>query len=376
MAGLTGMRILVVNAGSSTVKIRLVATDDTLTRRADLPADRGLLEPGALEAALDGLGGEVDAVGHRIVHGGPAFPGPARVDAAVVEELHRLVPLAPLHQPPALAALAETTALLPDVPAVACFDTAFHATMPAAASTYALPRRWRAELGVRRYGFHGLAHEWAARRVADLVGSASRTVVAHLGAGASLCAVAREGGRARSVDTTMGFTPTAGMVMASRSGDLDPAVPLWLVEHAGLTAAETAGALDHESGLFGLAGSADMAEVLAAERAGRADAVLAIEVWLHRLRAGIASMAAALGGIDVLAFSGGIGERAAGLRQRAVHGLDFLGLAVDPAANAAVAEGRDTDIGTDDAAARTVVVHTREELLIAGQVRDVLGTPA
>ncbi|OLT01324.1 hypothetical protein BJF90_32160 [Pseudonocardia sp. CNS-004] len=277
------MHVLVVNAGSSSIKVRLL-DDDELLHRTDLSADRGRPEPGALEQALDGLG-RIDAVGHRVVHGGPRRHGPVLVDDAVLAELDELAALAPLHQPPALAALRATRSALPGVPAIACFDTAFHAGMPAAASTYAIPARWRNELGVRRYGFHGLAHEWAARRAAVLAGPRLRTVVAHLGSGASACAVAWDGDQPRSVDTTMGFTPTAGLVMGSRSGDLDPAVPLWLVESAGLAATDVAGVLDRESGLAGLAGSADMRDVLAGERAGQPDAVLAVEVWLHRLRA-------------------------------------------------------------------------------------------
>lgn len=366
----TGVRVLVVNAGSSSVKVRLLGPDDAVLHRSDLPADRGRPPPDALEDVLRGIG-RVDAVGHRIVHGGTVFRGPVRVDDGVLADLDRLVAIAPLHQPPALAALRTTLAQLPGVPAVACFDTAFHAGLPAPASTYAVPEAWR-ELGVRRYGFHGLAHEWTARRVATLVGPGRRTVVAHLGSGASLCAVAWEGGRPRSVDTTMGFTPTAGLVMGSRCGDLDPAVPLWLVEHGGLAVHEVAGALDHASGLAGLAGSADMREVLAAEDAGRTDAVLAVQVWLHRLRAGVAAMAAALGGLDVLAFSGGIGEHAAGLRARAVAGLGFLGPALDASANAAAEPGSDVDVSAAGAAVRTVVVHAREELVIAAQVRRLL----
>jgi acetate kinase len=309
------------------------------------------------------------------VHGGPRRQGPVLVDDAVLAELDELAALAPLHQPPALAALRATRSTLPGVPAIACFDTAFHATMPAAASTYAIPVRWRNELGVRRYGFHGLAHEWAARRAAALAGPRPRTVVAHLGFGASACAVAWDGDQPRSVGTTMGFTTTAGLVMGSRSGDLDPAVPLWLVESAGL-AADVAGALDRESGLAGLAGSADMRDVLAGERAGRPDAALAVEVWLHRLRAAVAAMAAALDGLDVLVFSGGIGERAHDLRRRAVAGLGFLGLAVDEHVNAAADPDGETDISADGASARTLVVHSREEVVIAAQVRALLaGAP-
>jgi len=369
------VRVLVVNAGSSTVKIRLLDARDTLVHRVDLPAERGHPQPGALENALDELG-TIDAVGHRVVHGGQVFRAPVCVDAEVLTELDRLVALAPLHQPPALAAMRATSAALPDVPAVACFDTAFHATLPAAASTYAVPQRWRSEFGVRRYGFHGLAHEWAARRVAALAGPGLRTVVAHLGSGASLCAVEWAGDRPRSVDTTMGFTPTAGLVMASRSGDLDPAVPLWLVELGALTAAEATTALQLESGLVGLAGTADMRDVLANERTGRPDAVLAVDVWLHRLRAGIAGMAAALGGLDVLVFSGGVGENAAELRSRAVDGLGFLGLTVDPAANASALPEAETDISGPGSRARTLVVHTREDLVIAEQVRHLLGERA
>ncbi len=366
------MRVLVVNAGSSSVKLRLLDPDDRLVDAVDVPADRGHAPAGALAAALAKLGGDgaVDAVGHRVVHGGTAFTGPARLDATTLAALDELTALAPLHQPAALAAARATTAALPDVPAVACFDTAFHAGMPAAAATYALPPRWRAELGVRRFGFHGLAHAWGARRAAELAGPGLRTVVAHLGSGASLCAVDRSG---RSVDTTMGFTPTAGLVMGSRCGDLDPAVPLWLVEHAGLDAGEVAEALDHASGLAGLAGTPDMRAVLDGERAGDPDAALAVAVWLHRLRAGVAAMAAALGGADVLVFSGGIGENAAALRERAVAGLGFLGAALDPTANAGVAAGADADVSRAGARVRTLVVHAREDVVVAGQVRGLLG---
>jgi acetate kinase len=364
------MRVLVVNAGSSSVKISVIGAGDEPERRVELPADRGRPEPGALDAALTGLG-PVDAVGHRVVHGGPSLRGPVVVDDAVLAELERLGGLAPLHQPPALAAIRATAVTLPGVPAVACLDTAFHARMPAAASTYAVPAAWRDVHGVRRYGFHGLAHEWAARRVAALAGPGRRTVVAHLGSGASLCAVAWEGGQPRSVDTTMGFTPTAGLVMGSRCGDLDPAVPLWLVTRRGCDAADVAAALDHGSGLLGLAGSADMRAVLAAEAAGSPDAALAVEVWLHRLRAGVAAMAAALGGVDTLVFSGGIGENAPTLRERAVAGLGFLGLTLDAARNAAA--GADAVVGAPPDEAGVVVVHSREDLVIAAQVRSVLG---
>jgi acetate kinase len=364
------MRVLVVNAGSSSIKIRLLAADNTLLHDVDLDADRGQPQPGAVAAAIRRIG-PVDAVGHRVVHGGTSFTGPVVVDAGVLTELDQLVALAPLHQPPALAALRTTLEVLPHVPSVACFDTAFHATLPPGAATYAIPARWRTDFGVRRYGFHGLAHQWAARRAAELASPSARIVVAHLGAGASLCAV-RDG---RSVDTTMGFTPTAGLVMASRCGDLDPAVPLWLVQHAGLAAGEVATALDHHSGLAGFAGTSDMRAVLAAERSGEVAAELAIAVWLHRLCGGIAAMTAALGGLDVLVFSGGIGEHQPELRARAVAKLTFLGLELDSATNEAIRPGGDADISAPGALARTLVVHSREDLVIAHQVRTTL-TPA
>jgi acetate kinase len=361
------MRVLVVNAGSSSVKIRLLDADDTLLREVDIAADRGQAEPGAVTRAIESIG-PADTVGHRVVHGGTSFTGPVIVDAAVLAQLDRLVALAPLHQPPALAALRATLRVLPQVPSVACFDTAFHTTLPPAAATYAIPASWRADLGIRRYGFHGLAHEWAARRAAELTSPSARIVVAHLGAGSSLCAV----GDGRSLDTTMGFTPTAGLVMASRCGDLDPAVPLWLVEQAGLAARDVAAALDHASGLAALAGISDMRAVLAAEKSGDPRAELAVAVWLHRLRGGIAAMVAALGGLDVLVFSGGIGEHQAGLRERVVAGLGFLGLELDPAANCTVQPGCDADLSGRNAQARTLVVHTREDLVIADQVRTTL----
>src|SRR5664279_3945294 len=216
--------ILVVNAGSSSLKLRLLGSDDALLASTDLSPD------GALAAVLADWAdrfGAVDAVGHRVVHGGSRYVRPVLVDDAVTAALHDLTPLAPLHQPASLAGLAAVSAVLPDVPAVACFDTAFHADMPAAAATYAVPADWRERLGVRRYGFHGLSHAYAARRVAGLLARTTgglRVVTCHLGSGASLAAV-RDG---RSVDTTMGFTPLEGLVMGTRSGSVDPGLVLWL----------------------------------------------------------------------------------------------------------------------------------------------------
>jgi acetate kinase len=358
------VRVLVVNAGSSSTKLSLLDGDTTLHADSVAPADA----PGALAALLEG-GSAPDAVGHRVVHGGPDFTGPTVVDDEVLERIAALRALAPLHQEPSVVALRQARDARPGIPQVACFDTAFHATIPAAAHTYALPRRWRTELGVRRYGFHGLAHEWAARRAAELVGrplDELRIVTAHLGSGASLCAVER----GCSVDTTMGFTPTAGLVMGTRCGDLDPAVPLWLVAQ-GVDRAEVSEALDRHSGLLALAGDADAGAVGRAAADGDRRAGAALEVWGHRARAQVAAMAAAMGGLDVLAFSGGVGEHLPALRALALERSAFLGLALDPDRNAS-ARGGDADVGADGAMARTVVVAAREDLVIAEQVRAVL----
>ena len=284
----------------------------------------------------------------------------------MVERLRALTDLAPLHQPKSLAALEAVEAALPDVPAVACFDTAFHAAMPAAASTYAIPPEWRKRWDLRKYGFHGLSHAYASRRAAELLGrplDGVRLVTCHLGAGASLAAV-RDG---RSVDTTMGFTPLDGLVMATRSGSIDPGLVLWLAEHVRMPPAELAATLEHRSGLLGLAGTADMRAILAAAGAGEPDAVLALDVYHHRLRAAVAAMAAALGGLDVLVFTGGVGENAPAVRERAARDLAFLGVEVDQARNRA--GGDDREIGSPGAAVRTFVIAAREDVQIAGVVK-------
>jgi acetate kinase len=360
------LRVLVVNAGSSSLKLSLLDHDDGVLAQSSIPAPQSLVDRGELSAALSGWLGEADAVGHRIVHGGRRFSQAVVVDATVRRALGELVDLAPLHQTKSLTALDAVSAVLPGAAAVACFDTAFHATLPEAAATYALPARWRERWGVRRFGFHGLSHAWVARRVGELTGGCARLVSAHLGAGASLCAIAD----GRSVDTTMGFTPLEGLVMATRVGSVDPGLLLWLQEHAGLSEVELGRVLEHESGLLGLAGSADMREVLARSAAGEAQAELALSVYVHRLRAGIAAMAASLGGLDALAFTGGVGEGAAAVRQLAVEGLEFLGLAVDGERNDAVeGDGEGTAQG---ASARTLVIRAREDLEIARQVRAVM----
>lgn len=317
---------------------------------------------------LDALEG-IDAVGHRIVHGGTEFVEPVVIDDDVVQRLEALTDLAPLHQPKSLRGLELVGKAMPGVPAVACFDTAFHAHIPTVAATYALPREWRRRWSLRRFGFHGLSHAYASRRAAELAGvpvDGLRVVTCHLGAGASLAAVL--GGV--SVDTTMGFTPLDGLVMATRSGSVDPGLILWLAEHMGMPPSELASTLEHRSGLLGLAGTGDMKAVLEAEAAGDEDARLAVEVYLHRLRGEIARMAAALGGLDVLVFTGGVGERSAPIRARAADGLGFLGIGLDRARNAA--PELDADISSSDAVVSTFVVAAREDLEIARGVRSAL----
>ena len=355
------VRVLVVNAGSSTLKLALIDERDALTNQREIDAPDSEAVVVAALAAMPA----VDAVGHRIVHGGERFLEACLIDGGVLEELSALTELAPLHQPPALEAISAVSAALPGVPQVACFDTAFHATLTPAARTYALPQAWRERWPIRRYGFHGLSHAWVARRAPELARPAKRIVSCHLGAGASLCAIA-EG---RSIDTTMGFTPLEGLVMATRSGSVDPGLVVWLADR--MTHEELSRGLERESGLLGLAGSGDMRELL--EQAGRGEerAMLALDVYCHRLRSQIAAMVAALGGIDVLAFTGGVGENASAIRAQVVHGLAFLDAALDEGANAA-ATG-DANISGAGARVQTVVISAREDLEIARQTRAVLG---
>jgi acetate kinase len=365
------VRILIVNAGSSSLKLRVLGPGDEVASSADLLAPRGPAprDTAALAEALEGFG-PVDAVGHRVVHGGTEFSGPVVVTGDVRRRLEQLTDLAPLHQPKSLAALDAVGRVLPRIPAVACFDTAFHASIPAAAATFALPHEWRTRWTLRRYGFHGLSHSYVSRRAATMASpgaSEFRVVTCHLGAGASLAAV--QGGR--SVDTTMGFTPLDGLVMATRSGSVDPGLVLWLEEHAGMPPGELAATLENRSGLLGLAGTADMREVLSRAASGDERAVVARDVYLHRLRASVAAMVAAMDGLDALVFTGGVGENSAEIRSRAGRSLGFLGVGIDDARNAG-GGGDDYEISADGAAVRAFVIAAREDLEIAAQVRTVL----
>jgi acetate kinase len=301
---------LVVNAGSTSLKLHLVSGDESH------PVDDFVA---------------ADAVGHRVVHGGRRFLGPALIDDEVERAIDELSVLAPLHNRRALEEIRRAREALPHVPHVAVFDTAFHHTLPPAASTYAISERWREEWDVHRYGFHGISVQWVASQI-----EAERLVVCHLGGGCSVTAV-RDG---RSVDTTMGFSPLEGVPMATRSGSVDPGALLYLLRERLLTEEELAQALEHESGLAGLSGggSGDVREASA----------LALDVFVHRVTAAVAAMAAACGGLDVLAFTGGIGEHADDVRGRIVERARFLG------------------------GFRVEVVASREELVIATEVRELL----
>jgi len=359
--------LLVVNAGSSSLKLRMVGPGDRVIESADLPAG---------DAGLDALAGVLEswpgfaASGHRVVHGGSRFQASVLIDEAVVEALDDLSILAPLHNPPAVAGIRALGRLRAGVPGVACFDTTFHATLPQEASVYGLPWQWTEEWGVRRFGFHGLSYAYASRRAPQLLSSGPeklRLVICHLGAGASLAAV--HGGR--SVDTTMGFTPLEGLIMATRSGSVDPGALLWLQEQLGLSPSAMTEQLDLNSGLLGMSGvSGDMRKVLTAAGGGDARAKLALDAYAHRVRTGIAAMAGSMGGIDALVFTGGVGEASGQVRELCCSGLDFLGIGLDRARNAA-AEG-DADVSQEGGATPVLVIKTREELQIAAEVRRAL----
>jgi len=387
--------IAVLNAGSSSLKFSLFGVGDTLSL-----AVRGQVEgignaprfvakdpSGAVVAeqrwdgadAIDHAGavehlfaylstdfkrGKLLAVGHRVVHGGTRYGAPVRIDAEVVDALAALVPLAPLHQPHNLTPIRAIAARMPALPQVACFDTAFHHDQPPVAQAFALPPEITGQ-GVRRYGFHGLSYEYVAgaMRTLDTRAASGRVVVAHLGNGASMCAMAN----GRSVASTMGFTALDGLVMGTRSGTIDPGVLIWLMDQMGMGARELERLLYHRSGLLGVSGvSSDMRTLLASDEPR---AKLAIELFCYRAGRELGSLAAALGGLDALVFTGGIGEHAAPIRAAVVRGASWLGLSLDEDANAA---GK-RRITSDTSRVPAYVVPTDEELMIARHVRSALG---
>lgn len=368
--------VLVVNSGSSSVKYRMVgAAGDAL---AGGIVER-IGEPGGdaadHDAALRRVTSSVDlsglaAVGHRAVHGGAQFTDPVLIDDEVVARVEALAPLAPLHNPPNLAGIAATRRLFPDLPQVAVFDTAFHQTMPPAAATYAIDAGAARRYGIQRYGFHGISHAYVARRTAALLRCPPEqvnTVTLHLGNGASACAVA--GGR--SIATSMGLTPLEGLVMGTRSGDLDPAVVFHLHRSAGWSVDDIDTLLNHDSGLTGLAGVNDMRTLLAARERGDPDAALAFDVYCHRIKSYVGAYYAVLGRLDAITFTAGVGEHAAPVRAAALAGLERLGIRVDPARNGEPAEG-ERMVSPDGATVAVCVVPTDEEREIADQTRAVV----
>lgn len=391
------MWTLVLNCGSSSVKFALLDVrsgavglsglaerlgSGDASARLDLPGGRRSVPlPGGTYAeafaviagALDELGvrGDVGAVGHRVVHGGERFSEPALITPEVLDAVRACVPLAPLHNPANIAGIEAARAAFPHLPQVAVFDTAFHQSMPEVAFRYAVPEAWYRQHGVRRYGFHGTSHAFVAAEAAQVLGRPLEDlnlVTAHLGNGCSVCAVA--GGR--SVDTSMGLTPLEGLVMGTRSGDVDPGLHDFIARQAGLSLSEVTAALNRESGLLGLSGlSNDMRELEEAAARGHAGARLAVEAFVYRLAKQMAGMAVALGRVDALVFTGGIGENSAAVRGAVLARLGVLGAAVDPALNARAVRG-ESGLISPEGTLPALVINTNEELMIARQTQDVL----
>jgi acetate kinase len=364
-------RVLILNTGSSSVKWSILdATTGSIldggSRAWQTPA------PGRHAAELQAMlapMADIDAVGHRVVHGGARFTDAVLIDEAVRAAILDLAELAPLHNPAAVSGIDAALAALHGVPQIAAFDTAFHATLPEAAFTYPLPWQWTQTYGARRFGFHGLSVSYAVQRTAALLGQLPhRLLVCHLGAGCSLTAV-RDG---RSIDTSMGFTPLEGVMMATRAGSIDPGLLIHLLERKGLNAADLDQALNEQSGLLGVSGiSADLREVLAAMAHGSSRATLAYAVFVHRLTRVAGGLIAVLGGLDALVFTAGIGEHSAKVRHDVAAACAFLGLSLDGANNEA---GRgDRDIAAPSSTIRALVIEAREDLAILAAVRRLLG---
>lgn len=366
-------RILVLNCGSSSVKYRLYAETETLATgvvdRIGEPEGGPADHEHALRAVLDTLDlTGLTAVGHRVVHGGLRFAEPTMITEEVCASIEELIPLAPLHNPANLTGIQVARRLLPDLPQVAVFDTAFHRTLPEVAARYAIDQRTAAEYGIRRYGFHGTSHGYVARRTAELLGrpySALNTISLHLGNGASACAI--EAGR--SVATSMGMSPLEGLVMGTRSGDLDPEIIFHLHRVGGLTMDQIDELLNHRSGLLGLCGTNDMRTVLSRRAAGDPAAGLAFDSYCRRIRAYVGAYYALLGRVDAITFTAGVGEHAAPVRATALAGLTALGIEVDAERNAGTG---DRVISPDSAPVAVCVVATDEEREIARQVAEVV----
>jgi acetate kinase len=358
-------------SGSASLTIR--ESGQSEQRKSSEATDHASASKLAIEAAKAALpkGQAIHSVGHRIVHGGTQFLESTKIDDAFESALDHLTELAPLHNPPALQAIKAAELALPGIPEVAVFDTSFFANLPRSAAIYPVPWEWHVQYGIRRFGFHGISHSFCTGRAVEILGVEAaklRLVICHLGNGCSAAAV--KGGVA--IGTTMGFTPLDGLMMGTRSGEVDPGILLYLMKEKGLTGDQIDDALNHHSGLLGISGaSADYRNVEKLANEGNDLAKLALEIYAARVRSAIGSLAATLGGIDALLFTAGVGENSATLRASATEGLDFLGVTLDPSKNAA--HPVDADIANADSPARVLVIHTREDLMIAREVRKVLG---
>jgi len=394
------MKILVCNAGSSSLKFSLFEAEgeqllaeggiDWTTKPTRLVFHRTghqeIREELKLEKHADAVARILDdlragpsaalhtledlrAVGHRVVHGGEHYTTGVRITPEVKRVIGDLAELAPLHNPASLDGITAVEQVLPNVPQVAAFDTAFHATLSESARTYPVPQQWTREWGMRRYGFHGLSHSYCAGRAAEMIGRRDlRLIIAHLGNGASVSAVCN----GICVDTSMGFTPLEGLMMGTRSGTVDPGMIVHLLRHKGLSADELDHALNYESGLLGVSGvSSDLRQVLS-ELAGNPNARLAVEVYVHRIRQTVGAMAATLGGVDALVFTAGVGEHAPEIRKRVCEKLNYLGLELDRTANETCKP--DIDVAMPASAARILVIATREDLTIVRETRRLLGS--
>ena len=398
------MKILVLNSGSSSVKYQLwdmesrevlakglisrIGIEGPLLEHRRNGEDKITIKPDgvidhtkAIGLALKAITNpdygviekidEIDAVGHRVVHGGEEFSGSTILTDEAIAALERCIPLAPLHNPPNLKGIEACSIGLPGVPQVGVFDTAFHHTIPKYSYLYGLPMELYDKYKIRRYGFHGTSHYYVAHKAAELLGKPIeelKMITAHLGNGASITAV----DHGESVDTSMGFTPLEGLIMGTRSGDMDPYVPLFIQQKENLNAEETSTLLNKKSGLFGITGKyTDMRDVLEAEKEGDENAALAIEMYCYRIKKYIGAYAAAMGGLDVVVFTAGVGENSDEIREKVVKGLEFLGIEIDAKLNFD-AWGKLMDISTPNAKVRTVVVPTDEEYVIANETQRLV----
>lgn len=398
------MKVLVVNAGSSSLKYQLFNMEDEsvlakgLVERITLPGSRLKHQPTgkdkieintdipdhkvALKLVLDALThpehgviqdmSEISAVGHRVVHAGEKFSGSVLITPEVKKALEECIELAPLHNPPNLMGIEATEAILPNVPQVGVFDTAFHQTMPKEAYLYALPYEAYEKYHVRRYGFHGTSHRYVSERAAVMLGKdpknpkGLKVVTCHLGNGASVAAV-KDG---KSIDTSMGFTPLEGLIMGTRSGDIDPAVVFFLMDKEHMTTDEMNNYLNKKSGVQGISGlSSDFRDLEEAAAKGNERAQLALDMYAYRVRKYIGEYAAAMGGLDAIVFTAGLGENSASMREKICEGLEFLGVAIDPAKNKE--RGKEIDVSAAHAKVRVLVIPTNEELVIARDTKEI-----